>query len=146
MKSLFISLALIFLLAGSANCQNIEGTYTNKWEAKSGESISYNLTLKEDGTFKFQSTRTFLASTTDNTLAAEGIWKLDGRLLILQTNEKNNELSSKLNMNKARYMTVSPRNPQFNLAKHSFKFYESDVFYAKDMELIKTDVNLTSSH
>jgi hypothetical protein len=47
-------------------------------------------------------------------------------------------------LNKARYVSVSPRNPKFNLVKPSLKFYSSEVFFAKDMELIKTDESVSS--
>ncbi|MEZ4803651.1 MAG: hypothetical protein R2797_12840 [Gelidibacter sp.] len=147
MKSILLFLVFILSSFSSVNSQTVEGTYTNKWVASSGEGISYTLVLKDNGQFTFSSTRFFMDSTADKTVKADGTWSLDGHLLILdtQTNDKNSEgLISNLNQNKARYVSVSPRNPNFNLVKPSLKFYESDVFYAKDMELFKTEDQVTT--
>jgi hypothetical protein len=142
------ALILLFIIVSSAltsSAQTIEGIYSNKWESPSGEAIAYNLTLKEDGTFTFQLTRTYLDSVSHYTTKTKGNWVLANHLLTLKTNERANELSSELNMNKARFVSLSPRNPNFNIVYPYLKFYESDVFYAKDMELIKTESSVTSS-
>ncbi len=138
MKSIFIFLviAMTFL---SVEAQTVEGTYANKWESPTGETIAYALTLNEDGTFTFHSTRSFLANEPNKIGQAEGSWKLENNLLVLNTTGEGNELSSDLNLNKARYVSVSPRNPKFNLEQPMFMFYESHVFYAKKMKLIKTE-------
>ncbi len=138
---------LVALTALSTTAQSIYGTYSNKWEASSGEAIEYSLTLLENGNFVFISTRTHLDAIPDKKLKAKGTWQLDGHLLVLitATNEDSeNTLEANLDMNKAKFKSVSPRNPDFNLVKPSLKFYESNVFYAKDMELIKTDASVTS--
>lgn len=129
----------------NANSQIVEGLYSNKWESPTGEAIAYNLALNEDGTFTFQSIRTFLDDVPNKTLETQGTWSLDGHLLVLTTNMDSNILSTELNKNKARFISVSPRNPNFNLVKPSLKFYESGVFYAKDMELFKTETSMTST-
>ena len=141
------SLLLFFILLVNSIptiAQMVEGVYANKWSSSSGESIAYELTLKEDGTFTFRSNRSYKDSIPDTIIEAQGIWEMEGRLLRLKTEENSSELSSKLNKNTARYVGVSSRNPRNN-SKPSFKFYESAVFYAKNMELIQTevDVNLT---
>jgi len=125
--------------------QTVEGTYTNSWQAKSGEGISYNLTLHIDGTFTFQSISSYMDPVHDKTVETQGTWSLEDHLLLLTTKGNSNELASNLNLNRARYTSVSPRNPRFNLVKPSFKFYKSDVFYAKDMELLKSEYSVTSS-
>lgn len=144
MKSLFLFFVITsFVFTSTA--QTIEGIYANKWESTTGEAVAYDLVLKSDGTFIFETTRTYLSSTPEKTLKAQGTWELNGHLLILNTNEQSNTLASDLNMNKARYVSISERNPNFNLVKPSLKFYRSDVFYSKDMELFKTESSVTSS-
>jgi hypothetical protein len=137
---------IVLLTSITTNAQTIEGIYSNKWESPSGEAIAYNLILNSDGTFKFQSTKTYMDAIPNKTIEAEGTWDLDGHLLVLTTSEHSNELASDLDMNKARYVTVSPRNRKFNLANPSLKFYKSKVFYAKDMELFKTESCITTSN
>jgi hypothetical protein len=124
--------------------QFVDGTYTNKWESPTGEAIAYILTLQNDNTFIFYLTRTYLNQEPDKTIKAEGTWILTNNLLILKTTAEtttDSVLTTDLHNNKARYMSISPRNPSFNLVQPSFKFYQSNVFYAKNMELFKTDLN-----
>ncbi len=124
--------------------QAVEGTYANQWESQSGEAISYELTLREDGTFTFISIRTYLDAQPKSKSEIEGIWKFMNRTLeLFTTTQDNNQLAKDLNMNKARYISISPRNPNFNLVMPSFKFYESKVFYSKNMELIKIESVVT---
>ena len=141
---LFFTLALITL---PINSQTIEGTYSNRWEAPTGEALEYSLTLQEDGSFVFYTTRVYRSELPDKKISATGTWNLNGHLLQLNTSndvESQNSLQSKLDTSKARFITISPRNPNFNLVKPSLKFYESEVFYAKDMELIKTENTVSS--
>ncbi len=142
------SLLLIFIIVSSAltsSAQTIEGVYTNTWESPSGEAIAFHLSLNTDGTFEFQLTRAYLDNIPAYTETTEGTWVLENHLLTLKTNDKTSRLSSNLNMNKARYVNTSLRNPNSNLVHPSFKFYQSDVFYAKGMELIKMESGLKSS-
>ena len=138
----FINTALF-----SGMAQSIEGIYYNKWESSTGEALAYTLQLNEDGTFQFLSARSYLGGENEKTTHVFGTWQLEGHLLILSA-DKNLNQDSKLAVwidnNRARYISLSPRNPNFNLVKPSLKFYESKVFYAKDMELIKTETNITS--
>lgn len=143
------SLLLIFLTTLATitmHAQDIEGTYSNKWVSKTGEGIEYVLTLNEDGNFLFNYTRMYRNADETN-IEVQGTWSLENHLLVLNADddsEKENMIAAGLDLNKARFVSVSPRNPKFNLVKPSLKFYESEVFYAKDMELIKTEVTVTS--
>lgn len=145
------TLLLFFALTCSAlvsQSQSIEGLYFNKWEAASGESIQYDLNLLKDGHFTFHSTRSYRSNLPDTLVEANGTWNLEGHLLVLKTtadDEVENDLQTNLNNTKARFISISPRNPDFNLVNPSLKFYKSKVFYTKDMELIKTESSITSS-
>ncbi len=144
------SLLLFFILLSITlplSSQSIEGNYSNKWEAPSGESLEYSLTLLEGGEFIFNSTRTYRDDLPNSFVQAKGKWKINGQLLILNTHyseDTENKLQSSLDMNKARFISISPRNPDFNLFRPSLKFYNSEVFYAKDMELIKAESNVST--
>lgn len=127
--------------------QEIEGTYANKWVSNSGEGIQYNLTLHEDGQFTFEYIRIYKEEIKNSTIEVTGNWILENNLLTLKTEstDTDEELAESLDLNKARFISISPRNPNFNLVKPSLKFYESEVFYSKDMELIKTESTITST-
>ncbi len=150
MKSIiFLMIACTSLFSVNAQtASSITGTYINMWESNSGEALNYTLTLEADGSFIFQSKRSFANIESEKTLTATGSWKLQNQLLVLlaDPNDTNsNELTLQLNNTKARYVSISSRNPNFNLVKPSLKFYKSEVFYAKDMELIKEETSVTKS-
>lgn len=144
MKIIFTLLTLFFTTIASFS-QQIEGAYTNKWLSNTGEGIEYTLTLQEDGQFIFNHRRIFMNDKLNTEAIIEGTWQIKGHLLVLNTSDDNHKLASKLDSNKARFVSVSPRHPEFNVIKPSLIFYESAMFYAKDMELIKTETSITSS-
>lgn len=143
----FLLIFTLSLFALPISAQTIEGTYANKWKAPTGESIKYSLTLHEDGNFIFSTIRTYSEELPDKIVSAKGTWNLKGHLLELNTSndmESENALQEQLDMTKARFNSVSKRHPNFNIIKPSLKFYHSEVFYAKDMELVKREENVSS--
>lgn len=147
MKSIILTITLIFISLPSFS-QNVEGTYTNSWLSNSGDGIKYTLILQDDGRFTFHHRRIYSNIEEDAKTDVEGTWQLDGHILILNTempNSESNKIATDLDANKAKFISVSPRHPKFNIIKPSLKFYESDIFYAKDMELVKTEAGITSS-
>jgi hypothetical protein len=95
MRALLLFFIISFTIT-SANSQDIEGTYTNKWESVSGEAIEYSLTLHDNGKFTFYSIRTFLNSNPNHIIEAEGTWQLKGQLLKLNTEEDINKLTKSI--------------------------------------------------
>lgn len=147
MKSLLLLTAFIFTVFTS-QAQSIEGTYANKWTANTGEGVEYELTLNKEGSFTFNYTRMYMDADANTNTEVKGTWKMENHLLVLNADnasDEENVIAKGLDLNKARFVSVSPRNPNFNLVKPSLKFYESEVFYAKDMELIKTSSTVTSN-
>lgn len=138
---------MITLSAFSMRSQIIEGIYSNRWEASSGEAIEYTLTLNDNGTFTFITDRKHLEETLNSIEIVEGSWTYNDRLLTLNTHPEENpsELASNLDANNARYHNISPRNPNLKSVKPSFKFYKSKVFYTKDMELFKTEIEVSAT-
>ncbi len=146
----FVMKSILFLfitfITFSIQSQTVEGTYSNKWVSNSGEGIQYTLTLEENEQFIFEYERMYLDDNMNKKLIIEGTWSLENNLLVLDTDdesEKDNMIASGLDLNKARFISLSPRNPKFNLVKPLLKFYESEVFYAKDMELVKTSSSVS---
>lgn len=144
MKS--ILLLLVTFITFSIQSQTVEGTYSNKWLSNSGEGVQYTLTLHENEQFTFEYIRMYMDEDMNKTVTIEGTWRMEDHLLVLDTDESqhDNNIASGLDLNKARFVSLSPRNPNFNLVKPLLKFYESDVFYAKDMELIQTSTTVSS--
>lgn len=146
MKTLLLSVVIFFCALFSSFSQNIQGIYTNKWASSDKESLSYTLSLKEDGTFTFESFRTYIG-TPDIITKAQGTWENNGVLLELLTelgNGNDNSLAAELNNTKAKYTCLSPRHPDFNLVKPTLEFMKSEVFYVQGMELLKQDTKVTS--
>lgn len=147
MKTLIFFCTLI-LSTLTTFSQTIEGTYANKWLSKTGEGIEYILTLQDNGEFTFNHRRMFKEASYNTDVEVQGTWELKGHLLVLNTNnslEQHNDIAAKLDSNKARFISVSRRNPDFNMVKPKLQFYKSDVFYANDMELVKTESSVTTA-
>lgn len=144
-KTLLVFFATLCAII-STYSQSITGTYSNRWEAPTGEGISYTLTLKPDGTFVFYVNQTYFDNS-EKTTKAYGTWETNNHLLVLTTqteDETSMGLIKDLNNNKARYHKVSERKKLNSDEKSSLKFYQSNVFYVKNMELFKME-NIVSS-
>ena len=141
----YILLILLSITSLSSTGQTLEGTYSNKWVSTSGEGVAYTLTLEANGQFTFDYRRV-LVGTDDYRSEVTGTWKLEGHLLTLTSKEgTDSELVSKLDGNRARFVSVSPRHPDFNLVKPSLNFYKSDIFYVRNMALTKVETSVTAS-
>ena len=70
----------------------------------------------------------------------KGTWKAEGNLVFFYTDKKT-EMDEKYKINftnsKARYITKSPRDKSDKIVKTALRFYESDLFYIKGLELFK---------
>ena len=133
MKTLILLLACAISTC-TLQSQNIVGTYTNTWLSNTGQGIAYTLTLQKDSTFIFHYKRMYKESTDTKESIVEGIWNLNGHLLVLHTNDTDsqNPITTGLDANKARFISVSPRNPDFNLVKPSLEFFPSDILLIKE--------------
>jgi hypothetical protein len=147
MKNLLFALFIICTVFISAHSQTMEGTYTNTWDSDAGGALTYTLTLNPDNTFVFVSHRVYEASIPPKTITANGTWDRRNRLLKLSTDAaaKESDLVEKLNRNKARFKSYSPRHRKYGKVKPSLRFFRSDVFYAKGMKLHKEDTDTVVS-
>jgi hypothetical protein len=142
MKALLLTLIAFSIISITARSQSMEGTYTNTWESDAGGALTYTLTLNPDNTFMFVSHRIYETSIPPKTVTANGTWDRRNRLLKLSTDAapKESDLVEKLNRNKARFKSYSPRHRKYGKVKPSLRFFRSKVFYAKGMKLFKTEV------
>lgn len=147
MKTLLTMLCVSFVFCSAALSQTLEGTYTNTWENSAGSSLTYTLTLKTDGTFLFESYRIYEDADPSEKVLVNGTWRQDHRLLTLNTDAsaENDELSNNLNSVRARFEDYPPRHVLHGKIQPSLKFYQSGVFYAKDMKLEKKPVDMVAS-
>ncbi len=150
MKTILLCIVMTCSIFISAKSQSIDGTYTNKWESPSGEFVAYTLTLEPDNSFTFYTNKKFLGQESIKRSKAKGTWKIENYLLVLITDvsdggdELDELLLANLNNCKARYVNVSARKANISDQKTSLKFYQSDLFYAKGMELIKQELTMSS--
>lgn len=103
----------------------------------------WTLTLNEDGTFRYHFLRDLSAvskANTEENFYGKGSWKADKNIVFFYSDKKN-DLNEKHTIDftnsKARYTTKSPRDTSDKIVKTSIRFYESDIFYIKGLELFK---------
>lgn len=103
----------------------------------------WTLTLHEDGTFLYHFLRDLSAVSKANieeNFYGKGTWKAEGNLVFFYTDKKT-DMDETYNINftnsNARYITKSPRDKSDKIVKTALRFYESDLFYIKGLELFK---------
>ena len=141
MKQFLIVLFINFAL----NVFSQSGIYTSRMPhtAVDGTIIKWTLNLNEDGTFLYHFLRDLSAiskANTEENYYTKGTWKLEGKSVVFFSKEKDhlNEIYIlNLNNSKARYNTKSPRDKSDNIVKTALRFYESETFHIKGLELFK---------
>ena len=118
------------------------GVYVNEPKNYDGTKIKWTLTLNEDGTFIYHFLRDLSAISKPNkeeNFYGKGTWILEGKIVtLLSENEDLNEhYTVNLNNSKARYITKSPRDKSDKIVKTALRFYESETFHIKGLELYK---------
>lgn len=100
--------------------------------------IIYNLELNTDGSFSFHFFRkNYCDSCVEENKYGRGTWKLERNQLILMTESTvdiNEDFVLDLNQSKARL--IKKRNSEGQL-EEILKFFASDIFWVKGMELIR---------
>ena len=147
MKHLLTCLWVSCALCTTAMSQTLDGTYTHTWENAEG-ALTYTLTLTDNGTFTFESVRTYLLrSTPTKKSLVKGTWEQNRRMVILNTepSETDDDLAKKLDDVKARYIDYSPRHHQYGILKPSLEFYQCELFFAKGMALELKDMEVVTA-
>lgn len=136
-KLLFISL---LALISQVSAQSIAGQYEVIYDATNGY-ISYELVLNPDGRFSFHFYRkSDCATCVEENQYGRGRWEATAKKLTLITDpdtDVNEDFVLDLNGSKAHFIFKSPRDKTDRVVKTRLKFYESDIFWVKGMEIFK---------
>lgn len=103
--------------------------------------IKWILSLKNDGTFLYHFLRDISGEANpEENFYGKGTWKAEKNLVFFYT-DKETELDETYTVDftnsKARYITKSPRDKSNKVVKTALRFYESDLFYIKGLQLFK---------
>ncbi|MDP5158510.1 MAG: hypothetical protein NWQ07_08040 [Flaviramulus sp.] len=141
MKQLFF--VLIFFISSHVFTQAGVYIIDNNHKHSDGTKLNWTLTLNEDGTFLYHFFRDISAISKANSAEkfyGKGTWQAEGNLVFFYT-DKNTEMDDVYKINftnsKARYITKSPRDKTDKVVNTALRFYESDLFYIKGLELFK---------
>lgn len=125
------------------------GTYIFHPQNTDGTIIKWTLNLNPDGTFLYHFLRNISPVSKVNreeNIYCEGTWKLEGKLVIFDSDEteviiKHKEGQTKHVLDfegtKARYITKSLRDTSDREVKTALWFYESKMFHIKGLKLYK---------
>ncbi len=137
MKQFLLVIAFTFISLNVLQSQTVDGTY----ERRVGTILIDTLVLKPDGTFTYHNYQKFDKPNPDKNRYANGTWKMEKNILMLYSEVKVDSVIKPLNFNnsKARYIFKSPRDKSDKVVKTALKFYESEIFWIKGMELFKIE-------
>ncbi|MBQ4915603.1 hypothetical protein J8L85_14200 [Maribacter sp. MMG018] len=141
MKTILTTLFLISTLTSFSQSDKIIGEYF--LELGNGKhQIEYRLNIYSDGTFVFHS-----YTNNQNGIPpivhkyGKGTWKLNGEVVSFFTS-KENDLDEKYTLNfsdsKARFVTKPSRDKTDRIIKTRLKFFESEIFWIKGLDIFKT--------
>lgn len=143
MQKLLVLLLIPISFITSAQSDKYVGKYEIVHETPNAN-ISYDIVLNPNGTFLFHSYRqVFIAESKEENSYGKGVWKPQkNNLVYFFTNHKNDlDATHTLNLNntKARFISKSPRDKSDRVIKTALKFYESELFWVKGLELFKSN-------
>jgi hypothetical protein len=106
-----------------------------------GTITKWTLTLKEDGSFLYHFLRDISGEVNpEENFYGKGTWSAKKNLVFFYT-DKEMDLDEKYTVDftnsKARYITKSSRDKSDKVVKTALRFYESDLFYIKGLQLFK---------
>jgi hypothetical protein len=140
------SILIFFLAAFTFTLNTQSGTYNGKYELKleadNGDFHDYKLNLNSDGTFVFRSNSHISKRITPkNNTYGKGTWKAEKNIISFTTDKvKDLDITHSLDFSnsKARYDSKSPRDKSDRVVPSKLKFYQSDIFWIKGIELLKS--------
>lgn len=119
------------------------GVYVYEPKHTDGTKLKWTLNLEEDGTFIYHFLRDLSVvskANTEENIYGKGTWLYEGNSVILFSKEADNlngVYTLNLNKSKARYIKKSPRDTSSKIVKTALRFYESETFHIKGLELFK---------
>jgi hypothetical protein len=142
MKNLLILFLAVFTATLSAQSGTFTGNYELKLEADNGDFHDYKLNLNSDGTFLFHS-NSYVSKgipPKKNTYG-KGTWKAYKNIISFTTDKvKDLDITHSMDFSnsKARYDGKSPRDKSDRVVPSKLKFYQSDIFWIKGTEMLKS--------
>lgn len=143
MKNLLILWATTFSLTISAQSNIINGLYSVKYKADNGDNHSYEITLNPDGTFIFHSySKMSKRIPIEENTYGKGNWSAEKNLISFFSDKiKDLDEINRLDFSntKAKFQSNSPRDKSNRMVPTKLKFYQSDIFWVKGTELLKSE-------
>jgi len=132
MKKIALILIITFQTALIAQTETVFGNFKKTIDTKS-ESIQFQLSLNENGTFVFHYSKNIhCASCSQEELQGKGTWKVKNEAFIFKSKKRkdlNEEYTVNLNNSKAKF-----ENQKVNGV---LVFFETDLSYLKGIKFIK---------
>ncbi|MGL3000482.1 hypothetical protein [Flavobacterium sp. RSSB_23] len=141
MKTILTFLILILSFTSFAQIDKVSGDYKLAIETKDNNTLQYELTLSQDGTFTFH-----YYSNIKNGIPPEvnkygkGKWTIENNVISFFS-DKQQDIDNKFTLDftnsKARFITKSPRDKTDQIIKTRLQFLKSDIFWMAKIELFK---------
>ncbi|NNE03444.1 MAG: hypothetical protein HKN52_09780 [Eudoraea sp.] len=141
MKLITTFLFLIFSAALYSQLDQLDGEYYLEMGNKETKLIEYTLTLHKNGTFYFHSYEHQIKGIPSKIHTyGKGRWSLKDKVVSFFTN-KGQDFDERYTLDfyktKARFITKHPRDKSGRIIKTRLKFFESEIFWIKGIELFK---------
>lgn len=140
MKQLFF---YFFIICSNIHAQSGVYSIDHANNVKDGTKIKWTLTLNENGRFSYHFLRDLSSvskANSEENFYGKGTWKAEKNVVYFRT-DKETDLDDKYTIDftnsKARYITKSSRDKSDKVEKTALRFYESNLFYIKGLELFK---------
>lgn len=142
MKSIFLFFLALFTFTLNAQSGTYNGKYELKLEADNRDFHDYKLNLNSDGTFVFHSiSHISKRIPPNNNSYGKGTWKAEKNIISFTSDKvKDLDITHSLDFSnsKARYDSKSPRDKSDRVVPSKLKFYQSDIFWIKGIEMLKS--------
>ena len=138
-KNKYIITIIIFLCV-ILNTLAQSGMYSREPKSVDGTEIKWTLSLNIDGTFLYHFFRDISGEANpEEYFYGKGTWESEGQLIYFycESSSLNDEFTINLNNSKAKIKSKSPRDKSDKIIKTSLRFYESEAFAIKGLELFK---------
>ncbi|MBS7255980.1 copper resistance protein NlpE N-terminal domain-containing protein [Flavobacterium branchiicola] len=141
MKLVITTLLFITNLTLFAQSNQFAGNYTRSVTEEEHNTIKYQLTLNEDGTFVFHSyTKLQGATPPEVNKYGKGKWSAKDNLITFSANKKEDfdeKYTLDFTNSVARFVTKNPRDKSDKVVKTKLQFLESDIFWMENIAIFK---------
>lgn len=141
MKRINTFLLLLYSLQAFSQVNGPAGDYSLQIGSKEAHFIEYQLSLNADSTFLFHAyTESKISEPQVAHQYGKGKWRIEEKQLTFMTSpgsDLNEEFTLDLGNTRAHYINKSPRALTDRPIKTRLKFFKSDVFWIKGIEMNK---------